>query len=140
LVPGLLAGVAGAVRDRLGRRPARAGDAIGGGMTKYGAIRTEVDGITFASKAEARRYAELKLMERAGAIKDLTLQPRYPIVVEGVPICTYVADFFYFAVRDDGRTWRPVIEDVKGVRTPVFKLKAKLVKALYGITVQEVAA
>jgi hypothetical protein len=105
-------------------------------MTKYGAIRTEVDGITFASKSEARRYAELKLLERAGAIYDLTLQPRFDLSVNGVKIGTYVADF-----RDvDGETHEILVEDVKGVRTPVYRLKAKLVKALYGIAVQEVTA
>jgi hypothetical protein len=105
-------------------------------MTKYGAIRTEVDGITFASKAEARRYAELRLLRDAGAIYDLTLQPRFDLSVNGVKIGTYVADFRYV----DGETHEILVEDVKGVRTPVYRLKAKLVKALYGITVQEVMA
>jgi hypothetical protein len=105
-------------------------------MTKYGAIRTEVDGITFASKAEARRYAELRLLLDAGAIYDLTLQPRFDLSVNGVKIGTYVADFRYV----DGETHEILVEDVKGVRTPVYRLKAKLVKALYGITVQEVMA
>jgi hypothetical protein len=136
LVPGLLAGVAGAVRDRLGRRPARAGDAIGVGMTKYGAIRTEVDGVTFASRAEARRYVELKLLERAGEIECLELQPRYLLVVNGVKIGAYVGDFKYL----DTRTGRRTVEDVKGVKTPVFRLKSKLVKALYDIDIVEVAA
>jgi hypothetical protein len=105
-------------------------------MTKYGAIRTEVDGITFASKAEARRYAELKLMERAGVIRDLVLQPRYELCVTGERICWYVADFAY----TDNATDAPVVEDVKGVKTSVYRLKKKLMYACKGITVQEVTA
>jgi hypothetical protein len=103
-------------------------------MTKYGAIRTEVDGVTFASKAEARRYAELKLLERAGEIAQLELQPRYPLVVNGVKVATYVGDFRY--IERGGL----VVEDTKGVRTPVYKLKAKLMLAVHGITVKEVEA
>jgi hypothetical protein len=103
-------------------------------MTKYGAIRTEVDGMSFASKAEARRYAELKLMERAGAISRLDIQPRFPLTVNGVKVGAYVGDFAYM---DNGKL---VIEDVKGVKTPVYRLKAKLVKALYDIDIAEVKA
>jgi hypothetical protein len=105
-------------------------------MTKYGAIPTEVDGIRFASKAEARRYAELKLMESAGVIDRLTLQPRYKLVVDGELIGTYVADFRYLDLEHE----RFVVEDVKGVETPVFKLKRKLVKALHGIDIRIVSA
>jgi hypothetical protein len=105
-------------------------------MTKYGAIRTEVDGVTFASRAEARRYVELKLLERAGEIECLELQPRYLLVVNGVKIGAYVGDFKYL----DTRTGRRTVEDVKGVKTPVFRLKSKLVKALYDIDIVEVAA
>jgi hypothetical protein len=103
-------------------------------MTKYGAIRTEVDGITFASKAEARRYDELKLMLKAGAISRLDIQPRFPLTVNGVTVGAYVGDFAYM---DNGKL---VVEDVKGVKTPVYRLKAKLVRALYGIEIVEVAA
>ena len=100
---------------------------------KYGAQPTEVDGIRFASKAEARRYRELKLMWAAGEISYLELQPDYPLIVNGVKIGTYVADFTY--ETDHGT----VVEDVKGVKTPVYRLKKKLVKALYGIEIQEVS-
>lgn len=104
-------------------------------MSKYGAVRTEVDGVSFASKREARRYGELRLMERAGHIADLTLQPRYPLQVNGKLICTYVADFTYFPAGEGAFR---VVEDAKGVRTDVFKIKAKLFHALYGIQVTEV--
>jgi hypothetical protein len=91
-------------------------------MTKYGAIPTTVDNVTFASRAEARRYAELRLLQRSGAIKDLACHPRWPLTVNGLKVATYVADFAY----SDAATGRFCVEDVKGVRTPVYKLKRKL--------------
>lgn len=94
---------------------------------KFGAKRTEVDGITFASKAEAARYKTLKMELANGIIKNLELQPKFPIIVEGVKVCTYIADFRY---ELNGRT---IVEDVKGFQTPLFKLKAKLLKAKYKI-------
>ena len=96
--------------------------------TKYRNTPTAVDGIRFASKREAKRYSELKLLERAGEISELALQPRFPFTVNDIKICTYVADFFY----RDTRTDQGVIEDAKGVQTPEFKIKAKLFRALYG--------
>jgi hypothetical protein len=97
--------------------------------SKYRNVRTEVDGITFASKAEARRYLELKLLVRAGKISGLKLQPRYPLNAEGgAKIATYVADFEYVS-EFNGQTFT---EDVKGVETPAFRLKAKLFEAQYG--------
>lgn len=101
---------------------------------KYGAVKTVVDGISFSSKAEARRYGELKLLLRAGNIDELVLQPKFPLVVEGVKIGTYIADFSYFDVL----TSKVVIEDVKGMMTPVYRIKKKLMKAIYGIEVWEV--
>lgn len=96
---------------------------------KFGAVRTVVDGINFASKAEARRYSELKLLERAGAITGLELQKRYKLsAVGGEKIAAYLADFDYIETQTGER----VTEDVKGVLTPVFKLKAKLFEAQYG--------
>lgn len=101
---------------------------------KFNAKRTEVDGHKFASKAEARRYSELKLLEKAGQIKDLALQPRYSLVVYGEKVCDYVADFEY---RVPGRTFA-VVEDVKGMRTPIYRLKKKLMRAIHGIEIQEI--
>ena len=112
--------------------------------SKYGAIKTEVDGIVFASKAEARRYAELRLLEKAKEIYDLELQPKFPIYVARPgqatvtratkPVCTYIADFRYRR----GPTGVLTIEDVKGMKTPVYRLKKKLVEAQYGIQIQEI--
>lgn len=101
---------------------------------KYGAVRTEVDGISFASKAEAKRYGELKLLQKAGKIKQLTLQPKYPLVVNGVKVCDYIADFEYLVL---GKSW-PVVEDVKGMRTTIYRLKKKLMQAIHGIEIREI--
>lgn len=92
---------------------------------KYGAQPTIIDGVRFASRKEATRYAQLKLQVQAGAIRNLVLQPRYPLLVGGQKIATYVADFSYDT--PDG----PVIEDVKGVETDVFKLKMKLFRVCH---------
>ncbi len=95
--------------------------------SKYRAKRTVIDGITFASRGEALRYQDLRCMEKAGRIKDLQLQVAYPMSVNGYKLCTYVADFVYL---EDGKK---IVEDFKGVRTPIFRLKAKMMKALLGI-------
>lgn len=100
-------------------------------FNKYGAKKTVVDGITFASKAEARRYGELKLLEKAGEIRHLELQPKFDLTVNGEKIGRYVADFRY---REGTES---VVEDVKGFKTPVYRLKKALVKALYGIEIRE---
>ncbi len=96
--------------------------------SKYGAKLTIIDGIRFASKREAARYRELTLLQRSGAIHNLELQPHYPINVAGQKICTYIADFRYI-----GACGSLIVEDVKGVETPVFKLKRKLFEVIYGM-------
>ena len=94
---------------------------------KYNARPTIVDGITFASAKEARRYGELKLLEKAGKIHTLVLQPRYKLVIEE----TYVADFRYM---ENGET---VVEDVKGFLTSAYKRKRKAMKKQHGVTILE---
>jgi len=71
---------------------------------------------------------------RVRAIRDLELQPEFPVVVEGRHICVYKADFRYV----DLVTGEVVTEDSKGMRTPVYKLKKRLVEALYPVTIREV--
>jgi hypothetical protein len=105
-------------------------------MSKYKAVRTEVDGIKFASKLEAKRYGELRLLERAGEIKFLALQVKFPIMINDEKICTYIADFKYFVPVEGGQ--KIVIEDAKGCLTPMYRLKKKLVKVLYGIDIVEI--
>jgi hypothetical protein len=94
-------------------------------QSKYGAVPTTVDGVRFASTAEAKRDAELVLLQRAGKITDLRRQPSYKMEVMGEHICTYRGDWFYF---ENGQR---VVEDKKGVQTKEFKIKWALAKALY---------
>lgn len=102
-------------------------------MSKYHAVKEVVDGITFASKHEASRYRQLKLMEKAKAIQDLKLQVKFPLIKKspyGREI-RYIADFVYY---EDGKL---VVEDTKGYRTDVYKLKKRLMAELYGIEIKE---
>lgn len=101
---------------------------------KFRAVPIVVDNIRFASKREAKRYAELKLLERSGEIDGLELQPAFPLLVNGTKIGTYKADFRY----TDRRTGAVVIEDCKGYLTREYKRTKKHVEAQYGIVVVEV--
>lgn len=95
-------------------------------MTKYRAIPTMVDNIRFASKKEAARYTELKLLFKAGKIQTLELQPRFELhAYGGEVIGSYVADFAYF----EGQ--RRIIEDVKGMMTPLARWKIKHAQSEY---------
>ncbi|TGR16203.1 DUF1064 domain-containing protein, partial [Mesorhizobium sp. M1C.F.Ca.ET.196.01.1.1] len=76
---------------------------------KYRNVPTTIDGIRFASKREALRYCDLKLLERAGEISGLKLQPRYPLTVNSLHVATYVGDFDYTACKSG----RLVTEDRK---------------------------
>jgi len=101
---------------------------------KYRNVKTEVDGIRFDSRAEAKRYSELKILEKAGEISRLELQPEFVCKVEGKLICKYRADFRYFTAKER------VVEDVKGFKTPIYRLKKKLVEALFkGTRIVEIA-
>jgi len=102
--------------------------------SKYGAIKTEVDGITFHSRKEAARYQELILRQKAGEITDLELQVSFPCAVNGKIICKYIADFWYYDLQENCQ----VIEDVKGFKTPVYKIKKKLVESIYDLKITEV--
>ena len=102
-------------------------------MNKYHSRKTTVDGITFDSKAEAARYQELRILFRAGIIRELKLQPEYELIPafkkNGVTYrrTVYRADFSYY----DTVSGRFVIEDVKGVRTELYRLKKKLFEYKY---------
>lgn len=108
---------------------------------KYKAKKTVINGITFDSKKEARRYSELKLLERAGKIKDLQLQPEF-ILLESfkngddktVRSMKYIGDFKY--TDEHGNT---TIEDTKGVKTEAYRLKKKLFeKKYFPLTIKEI--
>lgn len=117
--------------------------------SKYGARKTAVDGITFASKKEAARYRELKLLEKAGEICGLRLQVPFELIPaqyeetgevytkganKGKPkrgrciekAVVYYADFVYQNMGSDR-----IVEDVKGMRTPAYIIKRKLFRWRY---------
>ena len=102
-------------------------------MSKYHNKKTEYLGYTFASLREAVRYQELLWREKANEIEALELQPRYNLVVNGLFVGFYKADFRY----KDRKTGNVIVEDAKGVRTSVYQLKKKLMKALYNIDIVE---
>lgn len=106
-----------------------------GKRSKYGAIKTVVNGKKFDSKAESFRYLTLEQMQNDGKISELECQKVYKLVVNGEQICKYIADFEYL----DHATGQYVTEDAKGGRatvTAVFKLKSKLMKAIHGIEIR----
>jgi len=99
--------------------------------SKYGNVKTVVDGMQFSSKKEATRFGQLKLLQKAGKISDLRLQPKFDLVVCGTKICKYIADFEYI---ENGIL---ITEDVKGKRTREYLLKKKLMKAVLKIDIRE---
>lgn len=102
-------------------------------MSKFHSKKTVVDGIKFDSKLEAKHYKELKERERAGEIRDLILQPEFELTPsfkkngKTYRKTSYKADFSYFDIGMD----KYIIEDVKGFRTDVYKLKRKLFEYRY---------
>lgn len=99
---------------------------------KYNAVRTTAYGRVWASKAELRRYTELLLLGQAKQIRNLELQPRFPLVVDGVRVGRFTADFrFSEHVEGTEDVWRDVVEDVKGFRVRDYVLRAALFCALY---------
>jgi hypothetical protein len=100
---------------------------------KYRNKKCSVDGHRFDSIAEARRYIDLRLLEKAGKIQALTLQPSFDLSCCSLHICRYVGDFQYL---EDGKR---VVEDVKGVRTRDYRIKKKMVRAIYGIQIVEIS-
>lgn len=106
-------------------------------MSKYKNKKTKIDGIVFDSIKEAKRYQELKVLEKNGVISNLELQPAYKCVVNDKWITTYKADFRYFHPV----AMNVVVEDVKSPMTaklPVYRIKKKLVKALFDVDIVEV--
>lgn len=124
-------------------------------MNKYGNKKIFYDGIYFDSKTEARRYQELKLLERAGVITDLQLQKDFELIpaqYEYFPrygkngkrlkdgrrcieqSCVYKADFCYYDVEKKEN----VVEDTKGMRTKDYIIKRKLMLFVHGIKIKEV--
>ena len=110
--------------------------------SKYGAQKTEYDGIVFDSKREALRWRELALLQRAGEITDLRRQVKFILVPAQVDengkiaerAVSYVADFVY----SDMRSGETVVEDAKGMHTREYIIKRKLMRYVHGIRIREV--
>lgn len=103
--------------------------------SKYKNKKVVLNGITFDSRKEARRYGELLLMEKAGEICDLRRQVKYVLIPKqaGERECSYYADFVYF----DKTKNEEIVEDVKGVMTDAYKIKRKLLLYRYGIRIHQ---
>ena len=115
------------------------GNANASTKSKYHSRKQTIDGYVFASKREAQRYLELKMLEKAGEISNLELQKRFELIpsqrIGGKAVerpCYYVCDFAYC---EGGKQ---VIEDAKGMKTEVYKIKKKLMLYKYGIAIKEV--
>jgi len=106
--------------------------------SKYRNVPTVVDGVRFSSRAEAKRWDELRMLEKAGEIFDLKRQVSFPLYAfPGKLVGRYVADFTYLAEEMNSDKYAGIhrilhVEDVKGVRTDLFKWKAKHFAAQYG--------
>ena len=109
-------------------------------QSKFHAQKVTVGGITFASKHEAARWQDLKILERAGLIEQLKRQVKFDLIPfqnaeKGMPSergVQYVADFTYL------QNGKLVVEDAKGYKTPEYIIKRKLMRWVHGISVREV--
>jgi hypothetical protein len=108
---------------------------------KYHNTKVKIDGVVFDSKLEGIRYRELKLLEKQGLIKDLVLQPSYTLIPsfkknsKTYRKASYKADFSYY----DNELGKTIIEDTKGFKTDVYKLKKKLFEYNYpNLTIREI--
>lgn len=113
-------------------------------MSKYGNRKVTTPDGTFDSVKEYSRWQELKLLQRAGEIHDLQRQVPFVLIPKQKDECgkvverelKYIADFVYLA--NDGTGWHRVVEDVKGLKTEVYRIKKKLMLYRNGIKIQEV--
>ena len=105
-------------------------------MSKYHNRKVEIDGIKFDSTKEGERYLELKLLLKAGKIRDVQMQVEVELIPKqgGERACKYKADFVYH-MADTGKM---VVEDVKGKRTREYIIKRKLMLWRHGIKIVEV--
>ena len=92
---------------------------------KYNARKVQIYGIWFDSDAEGKHYLVLKDRERKGEIQMLAMQPRADLVVNGVLVARYTADFTF---EENGRR---IWEDVKGFKARDFAIRSKLFQALH---------
>jgi hypothetical protein len=100
--------------------------------SKFGNKKCTYQGLKFDSKLELERWLFLKKCEAEGKIAELSRQEKFKLEVNGVKICDYIADFTYTSMLDGTL----IFEDAKGVLTDVFRIKAKLFKAIYGYEIK----
>lgn len=98
---------------------------------KYRAKPTVVDGVRFASQAEANYYLTLKMLEKAGQVRDIELQPSFHLHVNGVRIGQYRGDFRYYDKALD----KTVVAEVKGIDLPLGRWKRRHAEAEHGIEI-----
>ena len=108
------------------------------GRSKYGNKRVRLPGEkrSFDSQHEADEWVKLRILESHGAISCLQRQIAFPLVVNGVKVGSYRADFVWFPVNA-GVCMERVVADAKGFATPEYKLKKALMKAIHGIDIRE---
>lgn len=115
--------------------------------SKWGNKKTVVAGLKFDSKWESQHWVELRLRESAGEIKNLQRQVRIPVVINGVKVTTFIADFTYDereardALWAGDYVWKPIVSDCKSEATrlePYYRLKKKLLRIVNGIDIREV--
>lgn len=106
-----------------------------GRQVKYGNQKTIRNGMVFDSKREAKRYDDLMLLQANGEVRNLKRQVKYVMIVNGIRITTWKADFVYEELRKG--EWKEVVEDSKGYPNDRWPLKRKLMRACHGIIVRE---
>lgn len=102
-------------------------------VNKYNSKKILYENILFASKLESQRYFFLQLAKKQNAIKDFELQVPLQITINDKKICKYICDFVIITNSD-----KKLYEDVKGFKTPVYRLKKKLVEANFNIKIHEI--
>lgn len=96
-----------------------------------------IDGVVFDSKGESIRYTQLRLLQRAGKIRDLELQPSWDVMINGQRLCRYTCDFSYYC--NERQT--PVLEEVKSggtAKDASYRLRRKAAELTFGIRITEV--
>jgi len=108
---------------------------VRGKRSKYSNKKVEIDGFKFDSKKEAQHYWYLSNLQKLGEINNLQVHPKYEIIVNGKKICSYTPDFEYTTEAGE-----KIVCDVKSepTKTPVYRLKTKLMLAVHGINIIEV--
>ena len=108
-------------------------------LNKYGAIRTKnADGTTSDSKREARWDAAIFMAAKEACVAyEVIRKEKYPLIVNGKKVCYYVCDWAIYAIGNNGTKYHIATADCKGFKTPIYRLKKKMFKAMYGYDIIE---